>query len=130
VQLLSVDDLERAACASMDTATFFPRRGDRAAVRRAKAVCRACPVQQECLAAALRIRSGYDRDGIFGGTSPKQRRAMRAKMTGRASVRPPEPERDRDELRDIKVERERALYARARERALERARRRDAGAAG
>jgi WhiB family redox-sensing transcriptional regulator len=47
---------------------------DRAAAQRAKAVCRACPVRSECLSFAL---STGPHDGIWGGTTPYERRRLR-----------------------------------------------------
>jgi WhiB family redox-sensing transcriptional regulator len=62
----------RAACRGTDTALFFPGRG--ADLRSARALCESCPVSRECLDLAL----GDDRlDGIWGGLTSVQRRAMR-----------------------------------------------------
>ncbi len=44
-------------------------------VARAKAVCAGCPVRAECLEFAL---ANDERWGVWGGTSERQRRAMRA----------------------------------------------------
>jgi len=66
---------EHAACGGMDPNIFHPERGDTRAVRRALAVCAACPVAADCLDYALRIGSTV---GILGGTSGKQRRGMLA----------------------------------------------------
>lgn len=62
---------ERAACRNMDTDLFFPGRGE--SVEEARAVCAGCDVQEECLAWALRIGA---RDGIWGGTTERDRRRM------------------------------------------------------
>lgn len=59
-----------AACLEHPEVDFFPSgRGDDA-----KAVCAGCLVRDECLAAAL-VRGEHD--GIWGGTSERQRRALR-----------------------------------------------------
>lgn len=63
---------ERGACIGEDPDLFFPERG--ASTREAKAICRACPVQQECLEHA--IRTG-EKHGIWGGRSERERRRMR-----------------------------------------------------
>ena len=44
-------------------------------VARAKAVCAGCPVREACLEFAL---ANDERWGVWGGTSERQRRAMRA----------------------------------------------------
>lgn len=59
-------------CLPMDPDLFFPNPTDDA--RSAIAVCDRCPVQGPCLAAAL---DAGDCDGVWGGTTAEQRRAMR-----------------------------------------------------
>lgn len=44
------------------------------AVEQTREVCRACPVQDRCLAYALERN---EREGIWGGTTPSQRERMR-----------------------------------------------------
>jgi WhiB family redox-sensing transcriptional regulator len=62
----------RAACRGANTELFFPGRG--ADLRSARALCESCPVSRECLDVALED----DRlDGIWGGLTSVQRRAMR-----------------------------------------------------
>jgi WhiB family redox-sensing transcriptional regulator len=58
-------------CAQTDPEAFHPVRGE--STRRAKAVCLACPVRAECLAFAL---ARGERDGVWGGLSPRERRAL------------------------------------------------------
>lgn len=66
------DWVEQAACAGVDPDLFFPDRGaSRAAARR---VCAGCPVRAECLEYALEAGEKF---GVWGGTSEKERRAMR-----------------------------------------------------
>ena len=67
-----------ALCAQVDHEIFFPPKGGSA--REARKVCRACPVQAECLEMALTIGA----DGIWAGTNAKQRRAL----GGRSSLDP------------------------------------------
>jgi WhiB family redox-sensing transcriptional regulator len=67
----------RAACRDEDPELFFPVGTSGPAllqITEAKAVCRRCPVSAECLSYAL--RAGCD-DGIFGGLTEDERRALR-----------------------------------------------------
>lgn len=64
-----------AACRGMDPNLFYPERGVNATP--AKAVCEACPVTQECLSYGL-----MEGVGIWGGTSEKQRRRIRGRVSG------------------------------------------------
>lgn len=65
-----------AACRPLDSALFFPDRmtyrNDE--VARAKAVCRRCPVREQCLAAAM---DGREKIGIWGGLTPEERANLR-----------------------------------------------------
>jgi WhiB family redox-sensing transcriptional regulator len=69
----------RAACRGPETALFFPpatseRREDREArERRAKSICRECPVRTECLDHALRVGEMH---GIWGGLNEFERRGL------------------------------------------------------
>lgn len=82
-------DLERpewqadAACRGfVDNAdwerVFFPGQGD--PVGRAKRFCARCPVREDCLAYAL---DHPDLDGIWGGTSDRERRRIRRYLADR-----------------------------------------------
>lgn len=66
-----------AACHGEDQALFFPQAGarGRAAAATARAICAGCPVQLQCLAFALANGEEY---GIWGGTTERERRAVRA----------------------------------------------------
>lgn len=61
----------RAACRGMNTAMFYPERGESTA--EARAVCASCPVQQDCLDWAL---ANNDTHGVWGGVSGRGRRGM------------------------------------------------------
>ena len=63
----------QAACKGMDQTVFFPARGWRQSDR-AKQICAGCPVRQECLEFAVDTRQ---EGGIWGGTSFKERQAIR-----------------------------------------------------
>lgn len=75
------DDLEwrhRSACRSSDPVLFFPVGSTGVAleeIRSAVAMCRECPVQQQCLDFALDTNQEF---GIWGGTSEDDRRRLRA----------------------------------------------------
>jgi WhiB family redox-sensing transcriptional regulator len=55
-----------AACRGADPALFFPAPGDSDQDARAMAICAACQVRAECLAAA---RANGERYGIWGGVN-------------------------------------------------------------
>jgi hypothetical protein len=72
------DDVWFTADSELARERGYPENVGRAS---ALALCRACPVIEPCLAFALRIeRDGPERAraGIFGGTTPQQRRLMAA----------------------------------------------------
>ena len=83
----------RAACRGLDPELFFPAAEDGPArdvqVERAKAVCRRCPVREQCLRAAFDLLP-Y---GIAGGLTEEERRRVRPRA-GRPR-RVPEVEEDR-----------------------------------
>jgi WhiB family redox-sensing transcriptional regulator len=82
--------MARGACAGVATGVFYPGRGGADEAAAAKAVCGGCGVRAECLRYALDHRQ---RDGVWGGTTEKERRAMlRDWRAGRAAVAPPLPE--------------------------------------
>lgn len=63
--------------------TFFPEKEDknyRQKTALAKEVCRTCPYMAECLEWALK----YEEFGVWGGTSPEDRKTM--KRSRRTSI--------------------------------------------
>lgn len=63
-----------AACRGQGPEPWFPTRGE--STDPAKAVCAGCPVRDDCLAEAL--AHPYTEDaGVWGGTSLRQRKALR-----------------------------------------------------
>jgi WhiB family redox-sensing transcriptional regulator len=66
------DWMSEAACQGVDSDLFFPERGDD--LSGAKAVCRQCPVREDCLEHALVNREHY---GIWGGMSERERKRIR-----------------------------------------------------
>lgn len=66
------------ACTGMDAGRFFHPEGERGGRRRrrdddAKAVCRTCPVIEECREHALRTQEPY---GVWGGLTEEERRVL------------------------------------------------------
>lgn len=84
---MTVDDWrERAACRHEDPELFFPVGTTGPAldqIERAKAICRRCPVMEQCLATAL--ADGEDA-GIWGGLTPDERRRLRRALARRKSA--------------------------------------------
>jgi WhiB family redox-sensing transcriptional regulator len=73
----SMDWRHRALCRDEDPELFFPIGNTGPAllqIEQAKAVCRRCPVIQDCLAWAL--ETGQDA-GVWGGMSEDERRALK-----------------------------------------------------
>ena len=78
-----------AACQATDPDLFFPVSGSGKSleqVERAKAICAACPVRQDCLAFALRIGQA---DGIWGGLTEEERRKPAVAGAGERPARTP-----------------------------------------
>jgi WhiB family redox-sensing transcriptional regulator len=70
--------ISQAACRDQDPELFFPERGHARQGTAAKQVCAACPVQGPCRDLAVKAASGRNDDhGIFGGTKPHERTALR-----------------------------------------------------
>jgi WhiB family redox-sensing transcriptional regulator len=72
-----------AACRDLDPNTFFIVGVTGAAVAQlaaAKAICRTCPVQADCLEFAITTNQEF---GVWGGTSEDERRALRRQWRSR-----------------------------------------------
>ena len=65
-------NLPGALCVEIGEAAFFPEPGE--STVKARAVCGACPVRDACLTFAL---ENDERFGMWGGTTPTQRKKMR-----------------------------------------------------
>jgi WhiB family redox-sensing transcriptional regulator len=65
----------RPLCAESDPETFFPSKGDNPGAELARRICRRCPMTADCLDHNL-----DERYGIWGGTSEKERRVIRARL--------------------------------------------------
>jgi len=76
-----------AACRGEDSALFFApgyfeRREEKSAREvKAKAFCARCPVREECLDFALRIRESH---GVWGGLNEQERRSLLRQRSLRA----------------------------------------------
>jgi len=76
--------ISQGACRGEDPELFFPiaAQGPAAAqASAAKAVCRRCAVNAACLSFGLET----SQEGIWGGTTPEERRAMRPRLIHRRS---------------------------------------------
>lgn len=65
----------QAACRGIRTDVFYPEQGGDSSSP--KSVCEGCPVREECLDYAM---ATGDRFGVWGGTSGKERSAMRRRQ--------------------------------------------------
>ena len=63
--------MDRAACRGMNQRAFFPARTE--ATDETREVCAGCPVAGPCLSYAV----AEDLEGVWAGTSKRERRAMR-----------------------------------------------------
>jgi WhiB family transcriptional regulator, redox-sensing transcriptional regulator len=78
---VGLDWMSRGACRREDPGLFFPAETDPVPLERisaAKAVCGRCPVRRSCLSHAIMTRQ----DGIWGGTTEAERRAIRRSRRG------------------------------------------------
>lgn len=64
-------DLSSGICDQIDPELWFPEKGQ--SPRRAKAMCRRCPITSRCLEWAL--ETGVH--GVWGATTERERRALR-----------------------------------------------------
>ncbi|MFF1276821.1 WhiB family transcriptional regulator [Streptomyces marokkonensis] len=74
-----------AACRTEDPDLFFPIGTSGPALmqaEQAKAVCRRCPVQEQCLQWALETGQSI---GVWGGTNETERRALKRRIAARRS---------------------------------------------
>lgn len=68
-------------CAEIDPEMFFPEKGQMDLAREARAICAKCDVREAC--AEYAIQCGEQ--GIWGGTTERERRRIRAERAGRAA---------------------------------------------
>lgn len=68
------DWVSRGNCIGVDTNIFFSD----ARVEEAKAICKYCPVREQCLEYVLRVeREIGHRSGVYGGTTAQERQQYR-----------------------------------------------------
>jgi WhiB family redox-sensing transcriptional regulator len=79
---------EQALCTQADPDAWFPERGDYALATLAKRICAACPVRAQCLGYALSGADTWRRisTGIWAGTTPKERAALRSQRPRKAAA--------------------------------------------
>lgn len=63
---------KEAKCGGMDPNIFFPYRGGDSS--QARAICRQCPVGNECLEESLRLG---EKNGVWGGKSGHERKRLK-----------------------------------------------------
>jgi WhiB family redox-sensing transcriptional regulator len=87
---MTVDDFndehwyKYGACRGLDVNLFFPEIGvSRIQMTNVKAVCARCVVASSCLDYA--VSQSDDPEGIWGGTSPRERRELRRKYKQRTA---------------------------------------------
>jgi len=68
-----------ANCRDAGPGPFFLDQGDRDLAPRARALCSTCPAQRACLVHAL---VHGEEEGIWGGTTDRQRRTVRQAVAG------------------------------------------------
>lgn len=81
--------VEDALCPETDPEVFFPGKGD--SLRPARRTCMACDVRPDCLRYAL---AHPELEGIWGGTTYRERRAIRAAQEHRDGTLDTEPDHD------------------------------------
>jgi WhiB family redox-sensing transcriptional regulator len=68
---------DQALCAQVDVGDIFYPEVGQGTVKVAKSICLGCPVRELCLEYALKRSEPH---GIWGGTTPRERRRMRPNM--------------------------------------------------
>lgn len=81
-----VDWMKQARCVQVKAgpSVFFPDKSGPGGARKAKVVCSGCHVRDFCLAYALFNR---EMDGIWGGLSDRERRAILKRLGGTRAIR-------------------------------------------
>lgn len=72
-----------AACRNRPPWIFFPGRGDRRTLDAARKICASCTVRDQCLEDNLDAR-----EGVYAGTTPTDRAALRTTGKGRPKLSP------------------------------------------
>lgn len=77
--------VKRAACVGCGTDEFYPSRG-RAPHDGIIRTCQQCPVRVECLQYCMHTQTSHEDFGIWGGTTPIDRRGVRTAKAGGGNV--------------------------------------------
>lgn len=75
--------MDRAACRTVDEEVFFPHDTDEVGIAAAKSVCGGCRARPDCLEYAVET---LQKDGVWGGTTPNERRSIRRRRARLAAV--------------------------------------------
>lgn len=73
-RLLSYTEVFTPECTTVPPETFYAELGHRDEVAKAKAICRRCPIIEQCLADAL---DRNEQHGTWGGLSKSERQVLR-----------------------------------------------------
>lgn len=71
--------MQNAACIGWPTELFYPHGEDSRVPDGVKRLCASCPVRTDCLEWILEIEPPGARHGYWGGTTPKDRKAIHSK---------------------------------------------------
>ncbi|MGZ4691233.1 MAG: WhiB family transcriptional regulator [Acidimicrobiia bacterium] len=74
---------EDARCRDLGWRVFFPENEEGPENDEAKSICSECPVEVDCLQYALRTKEDH---GVWGGTTPRERRQMRRRRRTRKTA--------------------------------------------
>jgi WhiB family transcriptional regulator, redox-sensing transcriptional regulator len=69
--------IQQAACYGTNPQLFFPEDKGHGTYDAAKAICSQCPVRQACLDYAINTFDAHHDWGMWGGTTPRERRDIR-----------------------------------------------------
>lgn len=69
-----------ALCVGLPNELFFPDKLHESRFDAALNVCKKCTVKDQCLRLVIGLDDVDDRWGVFGGTTPRQRRHIRHEM--------------------------------------------------
>jgi hypothetical protein len=74
----------KAACRGLPFEIFFPEFGSDLfdPYADARSICAICPVTEQCLKVSESFASSGDRNGMFGGLSPAERKKIRKESNG------------------------------------------------
>lgn len=71
---------DQAKCVGMPTEKFFPEHLKESRFDDALRICATCPVSDACLKLVIGLDDVDDKWGVFGGTTPRQRKHIRHEL--------------------------------------------------